>query len=238
MSGETFGTRRGFLCAAGAVGAGLLLTGCRGAAGIVGEKESPDNGEGVTPTEDLMREHGVLERVLLLYEEGIRRLDAHETLPPEALAEAAAVVRSFIEDYHEKQEEEDVFPRLEKAGKLADLTVILRAQHAAGRSATEGIGKRLVRAAFNDPDSRRELTRFLRAFVRMYRPHYASEDTVVFPALREVVAPREFDALGDKFEDRGQKLFGAGGFEKMVERVAQLEEGLGLADLAQFTPKP
>ena len=49
-----------------------------------------------------MREHGVLERVLLIYEEGVRRLEAHEVLLPENLADAATVVRAFVEDYHEK----------------------------------------------------------------------------------------------------------------------------------------
>src|SRR5436190_7019562 len=34
--------------------------------------------EDVTPGEDLMREHGVLNRVLLVYEECARRLDGHE----------------------------------------------------------------------------------------------------------------------------------------------------------------
>ena len=134
MSVETFRTRRGFLCAAGAVGVGMLLPRGGSAAGIIGGKDGRDSAAGVTPTEDLMREHGALQRLLLIYEEGIRCLDAHETMPPEALAEAAAVVRSFIEDYHQKQEEEGVFPRLEKAGKLADLTSILRAQHSAGRT--------------------------------------------------------------------------------------------------------
>ena len=39
----------------------------------------PHDEEGVTAPEDLMQEHGVLNRCLLLYEKGIRRLKAQET---------------------------------------------------------------------------------------------------------------------------------------------------------------
>lgn len=67
-----------------------------------------------------MREHGVLKRVLLVYEEAIRRIDAKQDLPPEAVREGATIIRTFIEDYHEKLEEDSLFPRFEKAGQLTD----------------------------------------------------------------------------------------------------------------------
>jgi hemerythrin-like domain-containing protein len=236
METEARSTRRNFLVAAGTVGAGLLLTGGRIAVAAEEKKAQPGE-EGVTATEDLMREHGVLERILLIYEEGIRRLDAHEELLPENLWEAAQIVRKFVEDYHEKQEESDVFPRLEKAGKLAPLTAVLRAQHKAGRDVTDEIMKRLQPDPFNVPETRRELAALMRSFARMYRPHYAREDTVVFPAFRAVVPPEEFAKLADQFEDRERATLGPEGFEKAVAKVGQIEAAMGIADLAQFTPK-
>ena len=65
----------------------------------------------------------------------------------------------------------------------------------------------------------------------------AWEDTVLYPAFRSVITPREFVTLGDKFEDKEQELFGKDGFEKIVVQVAELEKQLGLLDLSQFTPK-
>ena len=73
-------------------------------------------------------------------------------------------------------------------------------------------------------------------FVRMYEPHEAREDTVLFPALRSIVSKHEFGALGEEFEKKEHQLFGEEGFEKMVDRVASIEKTLGLYDLAQFTP--
>jgi len=40
----------------------------------------------------------------------------------------------------------------------------------------------------------------LRSFARMYRPHEAREDTVLFPALRSVVTRPELSELGEQFE--------------------------------------
>ncbi|MGA8689464.1 MAG: hypothetical protein WB662_06030, partial [Methyloceanibacter sp.] len=53
----------------------------------------------------------------------------------------AKIVREFIEDYHEKQEEDYVFPRFKKAGKMDLLIGILLNQHQAGRRVTDVIFK-------------------------------------------------------------------------------------------------
>jgi hypothetical protein len=71
----------------------------------------------------------------------------------------------------------------------------------------------------------------------MYRPHEAREDTVLFPALHGIVSAKEVDALGERFEKKEQELFGADGFEKVVEDIAGLEKKIGLYDLAGFTPR-
>src|SRR5512147_363800 len=66
--------------------------------------QKPD--ERVGPAEDLMREHGVLKRVLLIYRDAIRRIDEKAQLPADVVAAAAGIIRHFIEDYHERLEED------------------------------------------------------------------------------------------------------------------------------------
>ena len=77
----------------------------------------------------------------------------------------------------------------------------------------------------------------LAAFVRLYRPHEAREDTVLFPALHEIVSKQESDALGKQFEGIERKTFGGDGLDMAVDQVAGLEKQLGIYDLAQFTPR-
>ena len=84
---------------------------------------APSIGEvGINPPEDLMREHGVLNRVLLIYKEASRRIEAGEPPPAQVVDEAAWVVRRFVEDYHEALEERYVFPTLSDAGRLTSIT--------------------------------------------------------------------------------------------------------------------
>jgi hemerythrin-like domain-containing protein len=184
-----------------------------------------------------MREHGVLKRILLIYREVIRRHEADQDVPPEAIADAAAIIREFIEDYHEKLEEEYLFPRFRAANVQVDLVEVLARQHHAGRHVTDVTRSLANRSALRDPADRRRLDESLHAFVRMYEPHEAREDTVLFPALRTIVTPNEYDALGEDFEGKEHQLFGEDGFAMMVARVAVIEKSLGIYDLAQFTPQ-
>jgi hypothetical protein len=58
-------------------------------------RKKEESEEEVSPAEDLMREHGVLKRVLLIYREAMRRIDAHQDFPPDALADSAKLIRRF-----------------------------------------------------------------------------------------------------------------------------------------------
>jgi hemerythrin-like domain-containing protein len=231
--------RRDFLRMIGLAGLTAASAGCRQSGRTGGERrgEPTKEGEEVSPAEDLMREHGVLNRVLLIYDEIIARLRLLKDFPPEVLSGAAGIIRRFIEDYHEKLEEDFLFPRFEKAGKLVDLVGVLRQQHQAGRRLTDNIKGRATVAALKHTEDREKLAESLRLFIRMYRPHEAREDTVLFPAFRSVVSPHEYDALGEEFENKEHALFGRDGFEKVVDEVANLENRLGTSDLSQFTPK-
>jgi hemerythrin-like domain-containing protein len=191
----------------------------------------------ISPADDLMREHGVLKRILLIYGEAVRRIQANEEIPAQALLDSARIIRSFIEDYHEKLEEDFLFPRFRKARQLVDLVEILTDQHRAGRRLTDTTLKLSTLKALKGPQEQRNLTESLRLFIRMYNPHEAREDTVLFPAFRKLVSADEYGALGEDFEKREHALFGDNGFEAMVDRVAAIERMLGIFDLAQFTPK-
>jgi hemerythrin-like domain-containing protein len=188
----------------------------------------------VGPPEDLMREHGVLKRVLLIYGEVLRRIDAKQDFPPETLGDAARIIRSFVEDYHEKLEEDFLFPHFEKANLLVDL---VKVQHQAGRQVTDVTMRFANLQSLKNESERGQLIASMQQFIRMYNPHEAREDTVLFPAFRKIVSPHEFDALGEDFEKKEDELFGEEGFEKVVDRVAAIEKRLGIYDLAQFTPK-
>src|SRR5205814_9855422 len=91
--------------------------------------------------------------------------------------------------------------------------------------------------SLKDSDEQIKVVAAIKQFNRMYAPHEAREDTVLFPAFHSIVSRNEFDSLGEDFEKKEDQLFGEDGFEKMVDKVASIEKSLGIYELAQFTPK-
>jgi hemerythrin-like domain-containing protein len=193
--------------------------------------------EGISPAEDLMREHGVLNRILLIYDEHLHLLAAKQSFDGSVLASAADIIRHFVEEYHEKLEEDFLFPRFRKANQLVGLVGTLLAQHKAGRDLTAQIRELAGLATLKYVSDSDKLAAALRAFLHMYRPHEAREDTVLFPAFRGIVSAHEYDALGDDFEKKEDEIFGDEGFFRVVDEVAALEKKLGIYELSQFTPK-
>jgi hemerythrin-like domain-containing protein len=224
-----FSRRREFLVAS----AGLAVAGLSGQIAGGADQEKPE--EDVSAVEDLMREHGVLRRILLVYEEGLRRLRGKQDVAP-LFQRAATIVRKFVEDYHEKLEEDFLFPVFEKHNQLMPLVKVLREQHAAGRAATDVILKSPA-SEFGAFRPQGMLATACEAFIRMYRPHAAREDTVLFPALRKILSAKQLDELGDKFEEEENRRFGADGFERNVVQVAAIEKELDIYELSQFTAK-
>lgn len=195
-----------------------------------------DAKDDIPPVEDLMREHGVIRRDLGVYVELARRIESGGEPPNgELLTRAAELMRRFAEGYHEHLEENLLFPRLEKAGVLVPLCAVLRAQHAVGRGITDELLQ--LAKGWNDRAKREKAASRMRAFITMYEPHAAREDTEAFIALRKLLSAKELDALGDQFEELEHKLVGQNGFEKSLAEVEQLEKSLGIDDLSRFTAR-
>lgn len=188
----------------------------------------------IPPTEDLMREHGILERLLLIYEKIIKKID-DTTFQKTHLTKALDLMKSFIQDYHEKLEEEYIFPLFEKQQKEVALIKTLRQQHSKGREITAQLRTLLSLKSTLSPYVKDEIKNLLQKYITMYRPHHAREDTVLFPQLRTFVSQAALKELGAQFEKKEHELFGDEGFQSILKKVANLEKTLGIYRLSQFT---
>jgi hemerythrin-like domain-containing protein len=202
----------------------------------IAEQSEPE----VTATEDLMREHGVIRRALLVYFETVPKLRQNPaTVDPSPLHQTAQLFRTFGEDYHERMlEEQHIFPLVRKqGGELERYADILTAQHKRGREVTDYVlavtnGSK-ISAAHAEP-----LAKVFETFVLMYENHAAREDTIIFPAWKKNFSNKQLDEISDQFEDIEHKMFGKDGFEDAEKKIGNVEGMLGFADLAQFTPPP
>ena len=234
--------RRELLLGLSSLGAGAILIGCNKHVPTEANEAKEENADEteVTATEDLMREHGILRRALLVYQESALKLRNAATVPPGPLQKTAKLFRAFGEEYHEKKlEEVYIFPAVKKAGGAAGVYAdVLIAQHQRGREITDY----LLAASAGSNISTGNVKSFsaaLEALVRMYEHHAAIEDTVVFPAWKETLNSEELDEMNDQFEEIEQQQFGEDGFENALKQMEEIEQSLGLSDLAQFTaPAP
>jgi len=240
--------RRHLLTGISLAGAGILLNACRPTSNRTGSATNEENkndgpapGEAapveVTAAEDLMREHGILRRALLVYQESATRLrqDA-ASIPPDALEKAATMFRVFGEDYHERKlEEVFIFPIVKKSpGPAAAYVDVLLAQHTRGREITDYL-LALTKLERIPSNSVEPLAKAMESFARMYEHHAAIEDTVIFPAWKSAVGETELDELAAKFEEIEAEHFGGDGFESAVKRMEEIETSLGMSNLEMFT---
>jgi hemerythrin-like domain-containing protein len=214
-------------------GAGLILAGGVGRIALAEEKK-------VGATEDLMREHGVLRRALLVYRETAARLRADPAkVDPQPLHRTAMLFRNFGEDYHEKKlEEAHIFPTVRKAGGPAAAYVdVLIAQHERGREITDYILAVTGKGAIGGGDAE-PLARVFDTLDLMYENHAAREDTIVFPAWKDALSEHQLEQMGEAFDEIEARQFGKDGFEDAVAQIGQIEAALGFADLAGFNAPP
>jgi len=199
-----------------------------------GKESEPE----VTATEDLMREHGVIRRALLVYDELAQNIRKDPgSVDAASLHKTAQLFRRFGEDYHERMlEEQHIFPIVQKMkGRAAEYPDVLIAQHNRGREVTDYVlsvtsGARIA-SNHGGP-----LADVLVGFVRMYENHAAREDTIVFPAWKTNFTNKQLDELSDQFEEIEHKMFGKDGFEDAENTISKIEASYGFTDISQFTP--
>lgn len=112
------------------------------------------------------------------------RLATKQSFPTEAVVNSANIIRGLIEEYDEKQEEQHIFPRIQKLSQLTDLVQVLL-QHQAGRKVTDEIIALTSSPTRTESEAKRlmDLPRMLNT---TYNTHEPRKDTELLPAHRKI----------------------------------------------------
>jgi len=212
------------------VAAGAVL-----AAGACAKPASPENLD-ISATENLMREHGVLRRILVVYREAAAFVRANFSgVDARPIWRAADLYRRFGEACHEPLEEAHVFPQAVAAGGASGALVpILIAQHARGREITAYIQSKTASGGVAGGDAE-PLAQALESFARMYEPHEALEDTIVFDAWRRSLSRQALADAAGQFQAFEKASFHDDGFDLAVAEIEAIEAALNVDDLARYT---
>lgn len=191
--------------------------------------------EYVSLVENLMKEHGVLDRLLLIYEKILEQIELDQKISFYELKRSTEIVKSFIENYHEKLEETYIFPRLEKSKKMVAFVKILKEQHIEGRRLTDYIIDRSTNINLKNLEEKNKLRQVIKDYITMYRPHTAREDTVLFPEFRKLISSPGYEELGRIFKDKEEDLFGKDVYSSIIRDISRIEEELHIHNLSQFS---
>ncbi|AYV76808.1 MAG: hemerythrin [Barrevirus sp.] len=185
----------------------------------------------VTAIEDLMREHGLLNRLLLIYEEIVRRIQRDIPVDNNIINYVAKIIRKFIEEYHEKTEENYVFPKLVENGLRVKEVEELIKQHNLGRQLTDNIMNLTKVKDYN----KTKLISHICNYIKMYRIHETREDTVIYQDFRKLLTKKEYDELAETFEKDEEKKLGKDGYDNTLKIVEKVEKYFGIYELSKVT---
>lgn len=235
--------RRAFL---GTIGASVLA-GCSapppfypvpGHATAWPEEALPNSRRPRTPVaagEQLMREHGMIGRLCLVYEGAAMRFEKEGgslDVPFRAesgfvtvagvTAAAARMIRRLVEEQHEVLEEDLVFSRLKSAGVLERLIGSLTAHHGRARLLTGSILERVEKGRSTQDVG---LAHLLRSYARLSRLHIANEDMMLMPAFREAVDRSEYQEVSAELFQRQNEI---ARWEDVDDELSAMELALGM----------
>jgi hypothetical protein len=190
-----------------------------------------------SPGEALMRQHGMIGRVLLVYEETARRLadeGASLELPfrPDAgfvtvsgvVRSAAHLIRTVVEEHHEAAEERLVFARLKEAGRSTRLVDALLDQHRRGRALTDAILRRVEESRAGEHDA--ALAALLRDYSRLSRAHAAREDMLLMPSFKATLDGVAYRDVA--YELTHERPFSDDGWPTIEADIGAMEAALGM----------
>lgn len=170
------------------------------------------------------RQHAAVTRIILIYDEILKRLKNNETYPPEALSQTAIISRTFMQDYHEKLEEGLIFPRFDKAYRHVDLVHVLKRQHELGNQALNTL---LADIELGSPD-KTKIADSIKTIIQLYSPHKDREDVVLLTDLKTILTPGEYEEVWQELQKKEKEHFGEHGFKNLEDKIEEIETSLGI----------
>jgi hemerythrin-like domain-containing protein len=180
----------------------------------------------VLPTEELMNEHRVIERMLDVLSKAATKLEDGESVDSGVFVDAADFFKNFADKCHHGKEEKLLFVKMVErgiSGETGPVAVMLR-EHEDGRMHVRNIAE--VSAKVLTDKTRAKLVQHARAYVELLSQHIQKEDKILYPMANQILSSRDQDELEKGFEEVEEKIMGPGVHERYHRRIEELETEL------------
>ena len=169
------------------------------------------------PTETLMTEHRLIEKVLGSLE-SLAGSAAAGTFDPNRAADILEFLRGFADRCHHGKEEKHLFPRLAEHGYSphAGPVAVMLSEHEAGRAYI----RQMVEA--REAGDAGEFAEAARGYVTLLQGHIAKEDQILFRIADSVFTEEDQREVAEGFERVERDEMGAGtheAFHALAEKI-------------------
>ena len=177
------------------------------------------------PTEILMNEHRVIERMLEVIERVSKRLERGESVNSDHLEKIVEFIKTFADGCHHGKEEGVLFPALVEAGvpKEGGPIAVMLFEHEQGRRFVREMSEAIEEIKKGKEGAELSFVQSARGYCGLLRDHISKEDNILFQIANfHLSEEKEKEVLKD-FEKVEEEKVGRGVHEKMQKLVVELE---------------
>lgn len=176
------------------------------------------------PTDDLMNEHRVIERMLGILTKASNRLEKGQDINPGLYVGAVDFLKNFADKCHHTKEEKLLFEKMMErgvSGEVGPIAVMMR-EHQDGRAHVKSLDK--LSKEKMSKTTREGLIKSSRAYVDLLSKHIQKEDNVLYPLANQILDKEDQKELEKGFEEVEEKVMGPGVHEKYHHMIEEWEE--------------
>jgi hemerythrin-like domain-containing protein len=176
------------------------------------------------PTDELMNEHRVIERMLVVVSNACDRLENGQEVEQELFVGAADFFKNFADRCHHGKEEKLLFVKMQErgvSGEVGPIAVMLR-EHQDGRGHVRKIAE--LSATKMNQKTKDGLVRVGRAYVDLLSKHIQKEDNILYPMANQILTKEDQEELAKGFEEVEENVMGPGVHERYHHMIDEWEK--------------
>ena len=182
------------------------------------------------PTEILIEEHRIIEKMLMIVDTLCDRLEKGENVESEHFRKAVDFIKNFADKCHHRKEEDVLFTMLVEKGMRKDagpIGVMLN-EHKTGRNFVKNLVEALDKYEKGDKSAKDQVIENARGYTQLLKQHILKEDRILYPMGDRILTSHDQRELLEDFERVEKEEMGEGVHQKYHKLVEILEKELGI----------
>ncbi|HEY4698768.1 MAG TPA: hemerythrin domain-containing protein [Nitrososphaerales archaeon] len=182
------------------------------------------------PIDALMHEHRMIERLMNVLNESIRRVEAGAEVDVDLFEKSIDFIKNFADRCHHMKEEGELFSIFAQKGipdEGGPIGMMLK-EHHIGRDYVRGMDDGLRRYRAGDKSQAKVLTQNAKGYIDLLSQHIMKEDNILYPMGNRLLSNADRKKLSSRFEEIETVEMGGGVHEKYHHLVDDLENRIGL----------